>query len=169
MGTRLLLSAPADPLRLLLAATILLYLQQHRLRRLDWSWIARNPRGAGIGFGLFGGILSGAVNVAAPPMIIYFMSLGLEPVAMTQVLNLCFFAGKAVQAASLGASLAGARRPLLMSLPLTAVAAAAVLAGMRIQARLPPETYRKLLRALLWAMALLLIAQVAWNLSAGRR
>jgi uncharacterized membrane protein YfcA len=169
MGTRLLLSAPADPLRLLLAATILLYLQQHRLRRLDWSWIARNPRGAGIGFGLFGGILSGAVNVAAPPMIIYFMSLGLEPVAMTQVLNLCFVAGKAVQAASLGATLAGARRPLLMSLPLTAVAAVAVLAGMRIQARLPPETYRKLLRALLWAMALLLIAQVAWNLSAGRR
>jgi uncharacterized membrane protein YfcA len=164
MGSRLLISAPAAPLQLLLAAMLVVYLQQHRLRVLDWSFIARSPRAAGVGFGLVAGILSGAVNVAAPPLIIYFMTLGLEPIAMTQVLNLCFVAGKATQAASLTASQPGAARLLVISLPLTAVAVAAVLAGMRVQSRMLPETYRKLLRATLWAMALLLTAQVLWKL-----
>lgn len=166
LGSRLLVSAPAAPLQLLLAAMLVVYLEQHRLRLLDWSFIARSPRASGIGFGLVGGVLSGAVNVSAPPLIIYFVTLGLEPVAMTQVLNLCFVAGKVTQAAALGASQAGAARLLVVSLPLTAIAAAAVLAGTRIQSRMLPETYRKLLRATLWAMAVLLTAQVLWKLPA---
>src|SRR3954468_20406189 len=80
IGTRLLIAAPPEPLRLVRGAMILVYLQQERLRRLDWSFILRSPRAAGIGFGLVGGILSGAVNVAAPPLIIYFMTLQLGPV-----------------------------------------------------------------------------------------
>jgi hypothetical protein len=169
VGTRLLISAPAEPLRLLLAAMIVVYLQQDRLKRLDWSFIVRSPRGAGIGFGLVGGILSGAVNVAAPPLIIYFMTLQLPAVAMTQTLNLCFLAGKATQAASLGIAQKGGAALLVRSLPLTAVAVAALFAGMRLQSMMHPETYRKVLRGTLWAMAFLLIAQVAWKLaSAGR-
>jgi uncharacterized membrane protein YfcA len=165
IGTRVLISAPPEPLRLLLAAMILAYLQQDRLRRLDWSWITRAPRAAGIGFGLLGGILSGAVNVAAPPLIIYFMTLQLGPVAMTQTLNLCFLAGKTTQAASLGAAHPDATGLLASSLPLTAVAVAALLGGMRLQSGMRPDTYRKLLRAMLWVMAFLLIAQVAWKLA----
>lgn len=165
LGSRLLISAPSAPLQLLLAAMLVVYLEQHRLRLLDWSFIARSPRASGLGFGLVAGVLSGAVNIAAPPLVIYFMSLGLEPVAMTQVLNLCFVAGKATQAASLGASQPGAARLLVISLPLTAIAATAVLAGMRVQSRMLPQTYQKLLRATLWAMAFLLIAQLLWKLS----
>jgi uncharacterized membrane protein YfcA len=135
------------------------------LSRLDWSWIARAPYAAGIGFGPAGGVLSGAVNVAAPPLIIYFMTLELSPIAMTQVLNLCFIAGKTTQAASLGLSHAGGTRVLAASLPLTAIAVAAVLAGMPLQPKMRRETYRRLLRATLWVMAFLLVAQVAWKLS----
>jgi uncharacterized membrane protein YfcA len=166
VGSRLLISAPVAPLQLLLAAMLVVYLEQHRLRLLDWSFIARSPRASGVAFGLIAGILSGAVNVAAPPLIIYFMTLGLAPVPMTQVLNLCFVAGKATQAASLGASQAGAAHLLILSLPLTAIAAVAVLTGMRVQSRMLPQTYQKLLRATLWAMAFLLTAQVAWKLAA---
>jgi len=164
LGSRLLISAPTAPLQLLLAAMLVVYLEQHRLRVLDWSFIARSPRASGIGFGLVAGVLSGAVNVAAPPLIIYFMTLGLAPVAMTQVLNLCFVAGKATQAASLSATQAGAAHLLVLSLPLTAIAAAALVAGMRLQSRMLPETYQKLLRATLWVMAFLLTAQVLWKL-----
>jgi uncharacterized membrane protein YfcA len=163
VGTRLLLVAPPEPLKVLLAAMILVYLQQERLRRLDWSWIARAPGTSGIAFGLVGGMLSGAVNVSAPPLIIYFMTLGLAPTAMTQVLNLCFIAGKVTQATNLGLSQAGGAEVLRASLPLTAIAAATVLGGMRIQSRLRPERYRRLMRAVLWAMALLLLAQVGWK------
>jgi uncharacterized membrane protein YfcA len=164
IGTRLLIAAPPEPLRLLLAAMILMYLQQDRLRRLDWSWITRAPRSAGIGFGLVGGILSGAVNVAAPPLIIYFMTLELGPVAMTQVLNLCFLGGKITQAASLGLAHAGGAGMLATSVPLTAVAVAALLFGMRLQSKMQPQTYRKILRGTLWMMAFLLVAQVIWKL-----
>jgi uncharacterized membrane protein YfcA len=164
VGTRLLIAAPPEPLRLLLAAMIFVYLQQERLRRLDWSWIARAPRSAGVGFGLLGGLLSGAVNVAAPPLIIYFMTLELGPLAMTQVLNLCFLAGKTTQAASLGIANVGGRVLLAQSLPLTVIAVLALLGGMRLQSRMRQETYRRVLRATLWAMAILLTGQVAWKL-----
>jgi uncharacterized membrane protein YfcA len=167
VGTRLLLVAPPEPLKVLLAAMILVYLQQERLRRLDWSWIARAPGASGIGFGLVGGVLSGAVNVSAPPLIIYFMTLGLAPIAMTQVLNLCFIAGKVTQATNLGLSQVGGAHVLGASLPLTAIAVATVLGGMRVQSRLRPELYRRLLRAVLWAMAFLLLAQVGWKLAHG--
>jgi uncharacterized protein len=167
VGTRLLLVAPPEPLKILLAAMILVYLQHERLGRLDWSWIARAPRASGIGFGLVGGMLSGAVNVSAPPLIIYFMTLGLAPIAMTQVLNLCFIAGKVTQAMNLGLSQAGGAHVLWASLPLTAIAVATVLGGMRVQSRLRPEMYRRLLRAVLWAMAFLLLAQVGWEVAHG--
>ena len=169
IGTRVLLLAPPEPLRLVLAAMILVYLQQDRLRGLDWSWIARAPRAAGMGFGLLGGILSGAVNVAAPPLIIYFMTLQLGPVAMTQTLNLCFLAGKTTQATSLAATHAGATRLLAGSVPLAAIAVAALLVGMRLQSAMRPETYRKALRATLWMMAFLLVGQVVWKLAFAAR
>jgi uncharacterized membrane protein YfcA len=167
VGTRLLVVAPPEPLKILLAAMIFIYLQHERLRRLDWSWIARAPRASGLGFGLVGGVLSGAVNVSAPPLIIYFMTLGLAPIAMTQVLNLCFIAGKVTQAMNLGLSQAGGAHILWASLPLTAIGVVTVLGGMQVQSKLRPEMYRRLLRGVLWAMAFLLLAQVGWKVSHG--
>ena len=168
-GTRLLLHAPPEPLQILLAVMIFVYLLQDRLQRASWSWVARSPRATGIGVGLLGGVLSGAVKVSAPPLIIYFMTLELDPVAMTQVLNLCFIAGKTTQAASLGLQISGASGVLVASLPLTVISVAAVLAGMRLQARLGPSAYRRVLRLTLFAMALLLLMQVAWRLAARAR
>ena len=105
------------------------------------------------------------VNVSAPPLIIYFVTLDIAPIAMTQVLNLCFLAGKTVQATTLGLSQVGGSRVLEASLPLTAIAVGAVLAGMRLQSSLRRDTYRGLLRATLWAMAFILIAQVAFEVA----
>jgi len=42
--------------------------------------------------------LSGAVNVALPPLVIYLLALEMTPIALTQTLNLCFISGKLVQA-----------------------------------------------------------------------
>jgi uncharacterized membrane protein YfcA len=99
--------------------------------------------------------------------LIYFMTLGLAPIAMTQVLNLCFIAGKVTQATNLGLTQAGGAHVLGASLPLTAIAVVTVLGGLRIQSRLRPEMYRRLLRVVLWAMALLLLAQVGWKVAHG--
>ncbi len=162
-GTRVLLLADPRPLKLLLAAMIVVFLQQHRLRRVDWSWLARHPQASSLAFGLAAGFLSGTVNVAVPPLVIYFMALGLAPVAMTQILNLCFLVGRSTQLVTfaLAGKLDGTT--LVVTSPLTAVAVLLLFAGLAVQRRTRPAAFQSLLRVVLWAMAALLVAQVAWH------
>jgi len=165
LGSRLLLTVPHEPLQLLLAAIIVVFLLQDRLRQLDWSWVKRKPQLAAFFFGLTAGVLSGAVNVALPPLVIYLMTQELTPLAMTQTLNLCFIAGKTVQAIALGVSDAPSQQMLYASLPLVPLAVVAVYAGMRLQSRISTATYNGLLRKALGAIAAVLIMQVVWELS----
>jgi uncharacterized membrane protein YfcA len=162
-GTRVLLVADPEPLKLFLAVMIVVYLQQARFRKLDWSWLVRHPRGSALLFGLLGGFLAGTVNVTLPPLVIYFMALGLEAVPMTQILNLCFLVGKATQAITLGMSGQIGFATLVGTAPLTFVAAATLLYGMRIRSRIHPETYQAMLRKILWGMACILTGQVVWH------
>ncbi|MFC6520169.1 hypothetical protein ACFQAT_10670 [Undibacterium arcticum] len=83
---------------------IVVYLQQARFRSLDWSVLKRHPRSSALLVGLLAGFLSGSVNVAVPPLVIYFGALGLGAVPMTQILNLCFLVGKSPQALTFGIS-----------------------------------------------------------------
>src|SRR3984893_9200164 len=83
IGTHFLLVAPPELLQLLLAAMIVAFLLQDRIRRLDLTWIRRRPAVSGAAFGMVAGLFSGAVNVSAAPLVIYFMILGLPPVALT--------------------------------------------------------------------------------------
>ena len=57
---------------------------------------------------------------------------------------------------------------LYASLPLIPLAAAAVWAGLRLQSRISGETYRGLLRKVLAAIAVALVAQVAWAMIRAR-
>jgi uncharacterized membrane protein YfcA len=159
VGTQVVLWAPADPLRLLLAAVIVLYLQQDRFTSLDWTAIARNPRASGLVAGLLGGFLSGTVNVMLPPLLIYFSSLGLAPTVMTQVMNACFLAGKLTQAAVFALHGQLGIASLALTLPICATALCGYALGMRLQPRVTPAAYLRLIRAVLWAMAALLLLQ----------
>jgi uncharacterized membrane protein YfcA len=163
VGTRVLLIADPEPLKLFLAVMIVVYLQQARLRKLDWSWLKRHPRYSALLFGLLGGFLAGTVNVTVPPLVIYFMALGLDALPMTQILNLCFLVGKVTQAATLGMSGHIGLTTLISTAPLTIIAAIVLLYGMRIRNRIHPETYQSLLRNVLWAMTWILIGQVVWH------
>jgi len=165
VGTHFLLVAPPELLQLLLAAMIVVFLLQDRIRQLDWSWIRRNPTSAGAAFGVLAGLFSGAVNVSAPPLVIYFMMLQLPAVAMTQILNLCFMAGKVVQGATLSLSGTGNIRLLAASLPLTVLAIAALFLGIQLQKRMSREIYLKLLRSTLAAFVVLLIGQSVMELA----
>ena len=161
VGTRVLLLADPEPLKLLLAVMIVVYLQQARLRGIDWSLLSRNPRTSAALFGLLAGFLSGTVNVAVPPLVIYFMALGLDALAMTQILNLCFLVGRGTQAVAFGFSGHLGLPALVATVPLTAISLAALFAGMQIQRRISPQVFQGLLRKVLWVMALILAAQVA--------
>lgn len=158
-GAQILIFAPADPLRLLLALMIFAYLCQEQLARIDWRWLKRYPRGSELAFGLVGGFFSGTVNLSAPPLLIYFLLLGVETTALTQILNLCFLSGRATQAVTLG--FAGEIRLVaaLAYIPLTAVAIGGLYAGSGLQRRFSPQTYRRALNRILFVIAIVLIYQ----------
>jgi hypothetical protein len=120
---------------------------------------------SGAAFGTVAGLFSGAVNVSAPPLVIYFMMLELPPLALTQMLNLCFIAGKTIQAATLSLAGPGSLPLLAASLPLTVLAIAALSLGIRLQKRMSPGVYSKILRATLAAFVVLLTGQAAIELA----
>jgi len=159
VGAQYLLIADPEPLKLLLALMIVAYALQERLARLDWSWLDRHRAVSGGVVGLVGGFFSGTVNLAMPPLVIYFMALGLAPIAATQVLNLCFLSGRVVQAGSLSAGGLLDWRVFLVTLPFTALAVVALYAGFAIQARVEPATYRRVITGILWVLAVVLVVQ----------
>ncbi|HET6493463.1 MAG TPA: sulfite exporter TauE/SafE family protein [Burkholderiales bacterium] len=161
LGARFLIVSPQEPIRLLLALMIFAYLFQHRLARLDWSWLARYPRLSEIVFGMTGGFFSGSVNNSLPPLLIYFMLLGVETTVMTQILNLCFLGGKVVQAATLGFSGEIRVSAALANIPLTVIALLGMYAGTRLQQRFSAQTYNRVLRKVLFVIAFVLVWQGA--------
>jgi uncharacterized membrane protein YfcA len=160
MGTQILLHADADGLKLLLAAMILVFLVQDRLSGRGWRWILQYPAGSGVVFGFLGGVLAGATNVTIPPLLIYFMALGLAPAVMIQVLNLCAIAGKLTQVAQLSVLGLFSTTTLLAILPLAGTAFLALLPGLRLQSRIDVRTYGRAIRMFLAAMVLGLLLQV---------
>ncbi len=159
LGARFLVVAPQEPIRIILALSIFAYLYQHRLAHLDWGWLARYPRLSAMVFGVAGGFFSGSVNQSLPPLLIYFSLLNVPALAMTQILNFCFLGGKTVQAATLAAAGEIRLAAALANIPLTLVALAGLYTGMRLQQRFSAQTYNRLLRYALSAIALLLLWQ----------
>jgi uncharacterized membrane protein YfcA len=161
VGASVLIVAPAEPLRLLLAAIILVYLFQKQIALLNWQALMRHPRTAQATFGFAGGFFSGSVNNSLPPLLIYFMLLGVETTVMTQMLNLCFIGGKIVQAATLGAAGVINVNAALANVPLTLVALAGMAVGQRLTRYISVALYQKILRRVLLLIALVLVWQAA--------
>lgn len=159
LGAQVLILAPAEPLRLMLAAMIFAHLYQARLARLDWSWLARRRRVSELAFGLVGGFFSGAVNLSLPVLLIYFMLLNVAVTVMTQILNFCFFGGRAVQAVTLAFAGEISVATALANIPLTLVAIAGLVIGARLQRRFSAETFSRMLNRILFVIALALTAQ----------
>jgi uncharacterized membrane protein YfcA len=164
IGTKFLIFAPQDWLKLFLAVALFVYLRQEALNRVDWTVVRTHPKRSGAVAGFLGGFLSGAVNVALPPLLIYFSALGLSTLVMTQVMNLCFLSARLVQTGALAVAGQIDRAAIIASIPLTAIAIFTMWFGWRIQDRVDAKTYKKMLRVFLWAMAIGLAVQSLWRL-----
>jgi uncharacterized membrane protein YfcA len=160
VGSRVLVYADTRLLKLMLAAMIVVHLLQSRRPGRPWVDLSRSPRLAQMCFGLTGGFFSGTVNVAVPPLLMYFSTLDLPPLVVTQALNLSFLVGRSTQAVAM----AGAGRLgiglVLLSVPLSVVCVSSLALGFRLQRRIRPQVFALLLRIVLWAMAATLAAQV---------
>lgn len=159
VGTRVLAIANAGFLELLLAGMIVAYLLQDRMRGVRWHAIARFPRLAPLVFGSLAGFFSGTVNVAVPPLLVYFSALNLTPVVMTQALNLAFLVGRSTQVVAFTSSGALGSSMALTSVPVTVISLLALSTGFRLQQRIRPAVFTRILRVVLWAMATALCTQ----------
>jgi uncharacterized membrane protein YfcA len=163
LGAQVVIYAPAEPLRLLLAAIIFAYLYQERLARLDWGWLSRHPRTATAAFGTTAGFFSGSVNNSLPVLLIYFVLLNVSITVMTQTMNFCFFFGRSVQAVTLGAAGEISMDAALANIPLTLVAIGGHFVGARIQRLFSAATFKRMLNYILFVIGLMLTAQgLAW-------
>lgn len=157
-GTYLLLWLDPRPFLLLLAAAVLLYLNQDRLQRLDFSWVRDHTLPAYMVFGITAGLMAGMVNVMLPVLIILFMELRIATATMVVLFNLNFFTGKLTQSLILfQQEIPGIVDFLLSTLLLAPFALLALFLGMQIRKRFTADRYLRILRAVLWLMAGILI------------
>lgn len=166
LGTRLLIASDPAPFTLLLVAIIVAYLNLDRFGKLELGALRAYPRFFSAVFALVAGLFEGTANASAPPLVIFFMALRLEPTAMVQAMNLCFLSGKAMQVVAFtmnGGISAGA---WAATAPVVLTGAAALYAGMALRSRVDAATYRRWLKYALFVMALLLLAQFAYRLHA---
>ncbi len=162
-GTNLLVISDPEPFRLVLAAVILLYLNLHRLTRLQMNWIEDHIYFSMLLFGLVAGLFAGSVNVMVPILMIFTLELGLAMTVMIQTFNLCFLSGKAAQVGVFyGAGFINMELGSTIAIGLV-LAVLALRIGMALRDRLNSDLYQNILRKLLLLMAALLIGQYLFN------
>jgi len=162
-GTWLFVAAPDAPYQLLLALIIIVYLNLDRIARGEWPLILRHERAFGSLAGAAAGLFEGTANVAVPPLIIYYLALGLSPAMMVQAMQLCFMVGKATQFSVLTLHGGVTAAQWLATLPLCVIAIAAGVGGARLRGRIDAAMFRKWVKRALWVIAFALLAQYAYQ------
>ena len=165
-GTWLFVAAPDAPYQLLLALIIIVYLNLDRIARGDWPLIKRHERAFGSLAGAAAGLFEGTANVAAPPLIIYYLALGLSPAMMVQAMQMCFMVGKTTQFTVLTLHGGVSSAQWLATLPLCVIAVAAGVGGARLRGRIDAAMFRKWVKRALWVIAFALLTQYAYQLLA---
>jgi len=148
---------------LLLAGVIVLYLYLDHLGRVEWAFVSRHRVAAGIGFALLAGLSEGSANIAAPPLLMYLLSLNLDRMVFVQALNLCFTVGKPTQMVILTLDGGVSWTQWAMTLPFAVIATGTTLFGIRNRERIDAMTYRRWLLRLLFVIALVLVMQYAFS------
>lgn len=164
-GTWVFVSAPQAPYTLVLALLTLFYLNLDRLGRTEWLLVRRRERAFAPLSGLTAGVFEGTANVAAPPLIIFYLSLSLTPAMLVQALNICFLAGKMTQFTVLATRGGIGMGEWLATLPFVAIGVTGSLVGVRIRHRIDAVTFRIWVKRALLAIALVLLAQYAYSLA----
>ena len=162
-GTWVFVSAPGAPYTLVLAILTLVYLNLDRLGLAQWSLIRRNERAFAPLAGITAGVFEGTANIAAPPLIIFYLALGLTPAMLVQGLNICFLLGKSTQFVVLATRGGVSMGEWLATLPFVGIGVVGSLMGVRMRSRIDATTYRVWVKRALFVIALGLIAQFGYS------
>ena len=162
-GTAIFVAAPDFPYPMLLAGIILVYLNLDRFAQGAWPFAQRHERALAPLAGVAAGLFEGTANVAAPPLIIYYLALGLTPAVLVTALQLSFFVGKIAQFSVMTLQGGVTLAQWAATLPLAVGSVAGVLVGVRLRGRIHADAYRLWVKRALLVIALALIAQFVWR------
>lgn len=154
-GTQVLLSVDPEPFRLLLAAVLVAYLLSDRLHRAEREH--RVPRWGMALFGFSLGLLAGVTNIFAPVIVVYALYTRMDPVLMVATFNLSFITSKTGQIAGFVVRDAFTAEALELTLWGIGPVLISLWVGIRLRKRIDLETYRKVLKAALWVIAVVLV------------
>lgn len=166
IGTTVFVLTPGFPYSLLLAAITLGYLNLDRLGLGEIPLVRRHERAFAPVAGVASGLFEGTTNVAGPPLIIFYMTLGLTPAMMVQGLNICFVVSKSTQLAVMATRGGVSATQWIATLPYAAVGALGFFAGLYIRKRSDTATYRRWVKHALFVIAMILPIQYVYTLFA---
>lgn len=159
-GVWALFALDAAVLMLLMAAVIVGYLLMDWLGRVETAPLRRAPTAWALPFGLFAGFCEGAINVAGPTLLIYFLLLEMPVASIIATMNYLFLLGKSVQALLLAQRGVLTGAVLQVAVPLAVAGALAYASGLALRRRFDPSRYRAWLKWTLAAVAAVLVLRV---------
>ena len=160
IGAWVIVYTDPTPYKLLLALLIFLYLIADRSSRQLLGKVLRYPKTSQLGFGLAAGFSAGSTNTMVPILVIYSLEAGWTKTVMVQVFNLCFISGKAAQLSVFSGSGTFTLAILWLTLPIAGIAALALFAGQFVQDKINLVLFRKIVKAILLILGVILALQV---------
>jgi uncharacterized protein len=142
IGTRLLADLSPRTASLVLSLFILLFVaasasgRSPRVTRASERWVSPLV-------GLAVGVIGGVTNVHGTPLVMYFVALGLAKHDFVAAVSFTFVVYKLVQLGAVAYFGLLSEGLMLWSVVLTLVALAGFAAGLRVQDRLDPRTFRR--------------------------
>ena len=160
LGTQILLTANSDIFKGLLGVVIIIYLLAEKIK-LKLSWIREQEKFSKFTFGLLAGITGGLTNVMAPVLIIYSLESKYSKSETVQASNLCFLLGKIIQILLFIINGKFSQNEFLTSSAMFIVTSIALYGGIAVRNKIKGKVYKKILRLLLFILAIILLIQVS--------
>jgi uncharacterized membrane protein YfcA len=160
VGTQIMLSVNSDIFKGLLGFVIIIYLLVEKTK-LKLSWIRLYPRLSKLTFGVSAGLVGGLTNVMAPVLIIYSLESKHSKIEIVQASNLCFLFGKIIQIFLFTLNDKFTLNELSTSAVMLIVSSIGLYVGIALKKKINEVVYRKIIRALLFTLAAVLIIQVS--------
>jgi uncharacterized membrane protein YfcA len=160
VGTQILLTVNSDIFKVLLGVVIIIYLLAEKIK-LKLSWIREQPKFSKFTFGLSAGIIGGLTNVMAPVLIIYSLESKYSKSDTVQASNLCFLLGKIIQIFLFFINGKFSLNEFSTSSAMFIVTSFALYGGIAVRNKIKGKAYQKILRLLLFILAIILLIQVS--------
>jgi uncharacterized membrane protein YfcA len=163
LGTYILIQSNSEIFKVLLAFAILVYLVSDHIK-LNMPWLLEYPRMTKLFFGLSAGVLGGLTNVMAPILIIYSIESKKSKRDIIQAANMCFLFGKITQIFLFTFAGKFTFNEFSISSLMFIVSAIGIAFGIQIKKKIKADNYIKLLKILLFILAMIILIQFIHNL-----